>query len=279
MPIRDKQIGQSMRNSKMDKYQKFLIANLRFNLGEYISNEKVPFETKEEFDDYKKSSSYSSVSAFYIDNYESSLTLDQGEDYHKTKFLLFASSQTISSMMLIEGTTQEKAKIILYPKGYALFSLPIDFLSPKETLRIEFNNNVANPLNVTIKYKFADKKAWDDKAEKEDRDQLIKAMNISLRTGVDLINVFFQPCNDKVKETDVELYSASSDREPINYQKLGLFKVDQGMNMKSITGLAFGLYALKVIQKDSQGNVVIASDFIDFKISKPNYGGLGLIRG
>ena len=80
-----------------------------------------------------------------------------------------------------------------------------------------------------------------------------------------LVNVYFQPCTDECAKTVIELYSQG--------MLLGKFNVEEGLFFKSITGLAYGSYEIKVIQYDKNGKELFASDPYPFKLSTPNYGG------
>lgn len=109
------------------------------------------------------------------------------------------------------------------------------------------------------------KSLQDYKKEQERKDNLFKMANIKVSTGVDLVNIYFQPCCDEYKYTEIALYKEN--------MLLAKYKVDEETFFKSIGGLAFGTYEFILKQFDKKNNIILETDKISFSISAPNYSG------
>ena len=116
-----------------------------------------------------------------------------------------------------------------------------------------------------MKYVEADKDIYYAKKEQERKDNLLETASIKVATGVDLVNVYFQPCCDNYARTEIVLY-----KDDIMLAK---YKVDEETFFKSISGLAYGKYEFILKQFDDKGNIILETDKISFSISPPNYGG------
>ena len=83
-----------------------------------------------------------------------------------------------------------------------------------------------------------------------------------VRVGNQLLNAYFQPCCDMVVYTKVELYYREADQK----QLMRKYKVEEDSFFLSINGLAYGDYAVKVIQYDENQNILIESDYCNVSI-------------
>ena len=150
-------------------------------------------------------------------------------------------------------------------EGKRAFIVPISFQNRATKLKITYKHNFIDPIVFELEYKESSKEVYYQKVAENNRKSLIEKAQIKLATGNDLVNVYFQPCTDECAKTVIELYSQG--------MLLGKFNVEEGLFFKSITGLAYGSYEIKVIQYDKNGKELFASDPYPFKLSAPNYGG------
>lgn len=252
----------------MDKYQSYIMKNCKPSLyGKCFS----PQGDIQSFD------------VVFDDSY--TLTLYQHENITFINYMLYIQYKVtvIDSIFAIRNTQQVKLK-----NGEdQILTLPIDFDNRFDCLKIVFKDNLADDVIIPLIYKKADKNAYYTRMEQEHRAELLKIADIKISTGADLVNVYFQPCAEKYSKAIVELYTATGKFEQqhipdvIPYgvkiappkllggtinMLIGQFKVEQGMFFKSITGLAHGVYAIKLRQFDENNNELLKSDELFFVI-------------
>ena len=90
------------------------------------------------------------------------------------------------------------------------------------------------------------------------KEALLAAAAIKCSTGADLVNIYFQPCNNDYARTEIVLYRDD--------QMLAKYKVDEECFFKAITGLAYGTYKFILKQYDKDNNIILESDKIAFTI-------------
>ena len=175
----------------------------------------------------------------------------------------------IESKHLTEKTCNLKFEkfIEAVKQGLRVFKIDLDFNDRIEAIRFEYKFNIVEPVEVDIEYHEADKDRYYKKVAAEERQSLINAAQLRVATGADLVNVYFQPCNDNYGSTVIELYSITG-----GATLLGKFKVEEGMFFKSITGLAYGSYKVIVSQLDKEGKQLFKSDDMPFVIGNGGYG-------
>jgi hypothetical protein len=148
------------------------------------------------------------------------------------------------------------------PKG--LF-LPISFDNKIDFIKIVFKNNLADDFIFSVLYEEADKEKYYALKQQERKNELLKNDSIKVSTGIDLVNIYFQPCCEEYARTEIVLYKDN--------MMLAKYKVDEETFFKSINGLAFGKYEFILKQFDDKGNVILETDKMNFSLSSPNYGG------
>jgi hypothetical protein len=245
----------------MDKYQRKILAR-----GVFIYLK----DSKEEYDG-------DSFKAWPAD----SLTIQQDADYHKTRYCL-----SIVSILPLEIFVGRKGrwsknnsfmdKSLPHEDTFAVrWNIDIDFDDRIDQIKIAFLNNIADDCVIDLNYQESDKEAFDKMKEQADEKALIQSMNVRVTTGESLINVMFSEASSNVAKTIVTLYM----RDNQNGRSLmGTFPVEKGMMFKSIPGLAFGRYSIKVAQVDAKDQFIAASDYVDVELRQPNYGGKPVIR-
>ncbi len=232
----------------MNKYQEFLLQNIRFYLiSSSICDSNKNFEVK------------------YSDNI---LTIKQLSDITVTNGCVFVMGNGIDSVFAVNGAT-EVAWEDTSDKRYTIKKINFDFNDTFESVRIKFANDIADDVIIPVKFIEADKEVYYAKKAKEARDALIKAAQVKHAMGSDLINIYFQPCSNNYSKTVIFLYREN--------QLMAKYKVDEDEFFKSISGLAYGTYTYELAQYDTAGTEIIKTDMITFKISKPNYGGKPII--
>lgn len=260
----------------MDKYQSYIMKNYKPSLyGKCFSPQGDIHSFKVVFD-----ASYT-------------ITLCQHENITFSNYSLYieCKSTIVECVCGVRGTEQVVSRLgeRQVRAGWQTTVLPIDFSVPFDSLRIVFKDNLVDDIIIPIIYQAADKDAYYARIEQERAAELLKNANIKVSTGADLVNIYFQPCTSTYSKAVIELYTATGKFEQehisgpmpifdgmafappkllggtINIM-IGQFEVDHGVFFKSITGLAHGVYAIKLIQFDEGNNELLKSDELFFVI-------------
>ena len=140
-------------------------------------------------------------------------------------------------------------------------NIPVDFDKPAKELKLYFIDDFADTLSIKLKFVAADKDLYDAKMLDILIKERIKTANTKVSTGIDLVNIYFQPCCADYVCTEITLYKDN--------MMLAKYKVDEEMFFKSITGLAFGEYEFILKQFDKDKNVLIETQKTSFFITMP----------
>ena len=212
---------------------------------------------------------------------DDSITVVQDKDYHRTKYTIDIRSVVLSSVEFVKGPSavafavQKDSSLAKEGKDVDQFTGIVDFDDRATAIRLHFKNDLADPLTLALHYQESDKEAFDEETEKTRVADLMKAMNVRVTTGESLINVMFSQVSPDVAKTIITLYMRDNHD---GRSLMGTFPVEQGMLFKSISGLAFGRYSIKVAQVDAKEQFIAASDYVDVELRQPNYGGKPVIR-
>jgi len=223
----------------MDKYQEALLKTSRAYIG---------FSVKEHLRN----------SGIYEDE---KIILKQNPDITINDYALYISNISVEAVFAIKGVSKipfTAQADPTYRETRTRFYLPINFDDKIDSVLIEFKNNLADTLTIPVVYEEADKQAYYAQKEQERKDALLAAAAIKCSTGADLVNIYFQPCNNDYARTEIILYR--------DEQMLAKYKVDEECFFKAITGLAYGTYKFILKQYDKDNNVILESDPASFKI-------------
>lgn len=238
----------------MNKYQKFILERTLC----FISKDM-------EVNDKK------AVTNYVNDNDE--FMIQQDENYNIKKHNIIVGGLSIDSIE-IDGKKDDKMNLAV-----------VDFDNRAKEITFNFANNVAEPLTLKLKFIESDHASFDAKEAESNRQNLMAAANIKLAAGADLVNVYFQPVTENYSYTVIELYLAQGNFEKQHISSgvayklppakllggtieslLGKFKVEDGMFFKAITGLANGVYGVKITEFDKSEKPLFSSDVMFFVI-------------
>lgn len=185
--------------------------------------------------------------------------LRQNEDITIKDYILYICNDVINSVFAVEGSIETPVKQEQNP-GFSCpgkdnrnrFYLPIDFDHKIDSIRIVFENNLADDLILPVEYVEADKEAYFAQKEKERKEALFAATAIKCSTGADLVNIYFQPCCEEYARTEITLYRDN--------QMLAKYTVDEDCFFKSIGGLAYGKYGFVLKQFDKSGKEILETE-------------------
>lgn len=203
--------------------------------------------------------------------------IEQSENAYIEKYNVTLHNPAISNIEI------DKIKI---DSQNHVFHFILDFTKKSKTIHFDFLDNIADPMNLEIQYNEKSKEDWDEKSKIDQWKELEPKAQIKVSTGIDLVNIYFQPCSDDYGKTVIELFTAigkwSEHPRVIGRgmtfvpsllsatidKLMGKFTVEDGMFFKSITGLALGAYGFRLSQYSSKGSLLFTSDYRFFAIQK-----------
>lgn len=183
------------------------------------------------------------------------LRIIQSTDADITAFPMLIS---INGVVKLEILKKDWEEISASKNGYRLTA---DFGDRFSGMRLSFVNNIAAPIEFNVEYIESDKEQWENTLKDRYIEGLFQAANVSVATGADLVNIYFQPCSDEYAKTEIILY-----RDNLMLAK---YRGDEEMFFKSITGLAYGNYTFILKQYDKNDKMLLETEHIEFSIT-PN---------
>lgn len=179
----------------------------------------------------------------------------------------------------------DKIEVLKEDKWYEIHKnntiyIELSFVKKASQIKFSFKNNIADDYIINIEFIESDKEQYYAKKEQERKEALIKNTQIKHSTGADLVNIYFQPCNEQCVKTEIELWIAKGKRENhhgmLAYvprliggepeQLMAKYIIEEGIYFKAINGLAKGVYGYKIKQYDKDNNIIMESEFNYFDI-------------
>ena len=226
----------------MDKYQKFVLDHI----GCCVS-------VKEEL------SFNASLTGFI--NADGEFEVKQNENYNiKKHFIYFKDKGEQLSSVKIDEKTAGSVEL----DGRKLIRAEVDFDKPAKEIRFEFADGICEPLTCKLKFIQVDHGIYDSKVQAK----INASVKPEHKTGVDLVNIYWNLVSDKVVESQVNLYFVSQTGERV----IGKYKETE-ISFKSVTGLAFGRYCYEIIEFGKDGKELARTGKVYFDLVMPNYSG------
>lgn len=201
------------------------------------------------------------------------IVLEQNENYNLTKYII-----SIHQASVVKVEYQKNNQICLGNKiDEYQHTIELDFNDKIESIKLYFTLDIVDPVDIKVEYIDVDKSIYDTKLQVEHQKELTEKANIEVKTGGNVIKVNFQPINDLFLYSKVELYSVSekviNGKRNKTYQLMAKYKTPEDVYFHSITGLAYGKYAVILIEYDANNNAIYKSDYIEVSLNAPNYSG------
>jgi len=251
----------------MDKYQKFLL-------------ERVPGYVLST-DDLATVNGKRSLALLL--NEKDELVVKQDENYNIKKHFIILGGSLVASAELDGKSYKAKDAPEGSPYDGKAIVIPVDFDNRAKALKLSFKDELADSVTLKLVFEESDHAAYDSKVEEQNRQALLEKAQIKIATGNDLVNIYFNPANDNYATAKIELYTATGSFEQHHgsvihqgwkprllggtvERLIAKYSVEEGMFFKAITGLAHGVYGVKVIQYDSNNKVILESDIEFFAI-------------
>ncbi len=242
----------------MDKYQKYILekygirSNFIFHRCNPIVENKLVNEGIVQYGEF--------------DIESDSFIIKQDEDINLLEYaLVLVNKIDIFSNIAVCKNNEWIDIALTMENNVPTYKIIVNFNDRIEKIKFEFKNQLADDYIISVCYQEADKEKYYAKKEQERKDNLFTTANIKVSTGVDLVNIYFQPCCDEYARTEIALYKEN--------MLLAKYKVDEEIFFKSISGLAFGKYEFVLKQLDKDSNLLLETNKISFSLVKPNYGG------
>lgn len=159
------------------------------------------------------------------------IILKQVEDINKKKYFLFVYNTNFKNVYYTKYNNKIAA-LIKSNEGLTAFGIELDFDDKISEITIEFKNDMAEPLTLSLEFVDADEEAYYDKIKQQENQGKLSKLNVSHLCGNDLVTIKFQNSCEYVSFTQILLFDDKK-------QPMGVFKVDEGMLFKSITNLAY----------------------------------------
>lgn len=175
---------------------------------------------------------------------ENEIVFTQNEDYKVTSYIFELTNNAIESIE-VDGQPYF---------GSGAFKITIDFNLKKSKLTVRFKNNFADPCVFDLKYIDADKSSFDAKVDEENKIRLLHTAKIHVKVGIDLLNVYWCNCCKDVAYTRVTLL------EKEDNHLLAIYDSEPNIYFKSIAGLAFNDYIIKVEQFTKDNKIIISTE-------------------
>lgn len=180
-------------------------------------------------------------------------------------FIIFGAEKAL----ITYKNGEEKSLMFQMRTDYKVPVAVCDFTydNPIITIIFKFGFNIIDDIKINVNTIIKEEPLVDNKNV---LDKKLKAnMNMSVATGVDLINVYFQPCSSDYSYTKVEFYKDG--------KNLAKYKIDGEVFFWCIPNLAFGSYEIKIAQYNKNDAVLVESEMKSVTLKLPNYSGMHVI--
>ena len=261
----------------MDKYQKYILEKYGIGLN-FIFHRCNPIVEN-------KLVNEGIVQYGEFDIESDSLTIKQDEDINLVEYaLVFVNRIDMISNISIYKNNEWIDVDLTMENNLPTYKIIVNFNDRIEKIKFAFKNQLADDYSLSVCYQEADKEKYYAKKEQERKDNLLKTADIKVSTGVDLVNIYFQPCCDKYDYTEIQLYIPKDFvtvggpygpvQKPSTWSMIKKCKVDPEEFYKSINGLANGKYSFILKQYDKDNTIILETGYIEFTISKPKIHGI-----
>lgn len=245
----------------MDKYQEYLFKSIR------VSTQLATKKEAPGCSYYNKKYIYDNeAGAKEFTFKDGKITLTQNDNYHLHKYEIIISHPKLQDVWIMsKGNKISGEKVDDVTK-----SITVDFDDKSPSIFVSFSDNLADAIEIPIIYVDADKTAWDEKILKEHKEQLAEIVNINVVSGDSLINILYNPLNDKYSYSVVTLYYAFTKQgeKDKTYQTMGSFKSEKDKFFIPIINLGYASYAIVLKQYDSDNKVIYESEKIEFTLKR-----------
>lgn len=174
---------------------------------------------------------------------ESSLTLQQNENYKIVQYLFKIVNPAIEKILIDDKTFKPLKSVI---------SFDVDFNAPFKKAVIYFINDVAEPLELAAVYNYSDRVAFDTKMDYEIAEKNRENMHLALLSDSSLLNIFFKKSNESVTNIELKVEAVFASEKYIVLQET----IATNIEFKAVNHLTAGQYFVTIVEKDSSNNII-----------------------
>ncbi len=266
----------------MDKYQHYLIYGSKIDNRNYNSYATVYGYARKDLVDFEKGLMDIPQSTFFLpvkgkQMLEDTITIQQDEDITFTKYTYCIKNIAIETVYAVYQDENVPFDTVTTTYGNikdSFFYHDFDFDHRANCIKIVFKDHLADDLVIPIQFIEADKEAYYARKAAERRAQLIENASIHHATGRDLVNIYFQPCDETYHHTEIWLY-VKAQKAP---QFMAKYKVDKDFFFLSVDGLACSTYSYILKQFDASEKLIFETEPSEFSIAITQTTGLQRLK-
>lgn len=242
----------------MDKYQEYLFKSLRVSTT-LAAKKPVP----NTYNCFAYDNTAGAKSFAFKDG---KISITQNDNYHLHEYELLVTHPKLGDIWITKSNNKVAGEAV----NETTKKIAVDFDDKSASLYVSFRDNLADAIEIPIEYSDADKSAWDAKMDREYKEHLADIVNIKIISGDSLINVLYNPLNDKYLYCEVTLYYAYTKQGDKNksYQLMGTFRSEKDRFYIPIANLGYSTYAIDLKQYDEHDKPIYESERIDFNLSR-----------
>lgn len=248
----------------MNKYQKFYLDKVDLKDSNWLGYRSI------------NNMENSKIFKLKINRTNLSITITQNKNPNDLSYEILISRRFCSAVEYYKN--KKWTKMEACATG-SIIAIPVDFKDKTTKIKLYFLNNIVDDLVLDVEYNAMTKEeeeAYYENERKKHQEMMVAKANINIRTGVDLVNIFFQPCDESYKSSKIQLFFVGHNNEPKVQFRIAEFDVEKEMMYKKISDLAPGLYAIKLIQFNDKNQEIFVSDEILFEIDNMRFGSYNL---
>lgn len=257
----------------MDKYQEYLVEELRVSAELAEKREVLTVNPRSASKSWEYDTTAGLKSLSFCDG---TITLIQNDNYHLHLYELKFSHPKIRAVQVSMGKGNHLVaakKIVRHGKPEitdVTWVAEVDFDNKASHILLSFEDDIVDPIKIPLVFVDADKAAWDAKIEAENRKHLAEAVNLVITKGDSLINVLFQPVDDRYSRSAIKLFYVYTDPEnQKHYQFMGEFYSSEGLYFIPICNLGYGSYGIEYRQYAADGSLIYEADRMEFAYHNP----------
>ena len=228
----------------MDKYSQYALKTIKYKI-------------------FKESVSQSNLIS-EENNLQEVITVKQNYNYTIDQYYIAFIGNSISSITFDKKTYNNSETNSEVDVFQPCIIVPVIYSKKIDSLVLELQGGILDPISISMQYEDADKKVFDEKMYAEKQAKYKKTMHFTCRTGASLVNLHWQNACDEVASTEISFF-AEIDGQTMLIEKKE-FSSDAFFH--SIINLAYGYYKAVITQKDETGKTIITAE-LTIQISNP----------
>lgn len=236
----------------MDKYQEFLAKELEIAV---VEAKKLSSNDGDGLNRTSGAKNYSFR--------DGRLEITQNDNYNVNEYeVLISNSPTIDKVWIVQDGVEIQSTL----RDERVRKIIVDFNKKAPCLNISFKNNLADPIEIPIKYIEADKAKWDETVKKELSIKLAQKVNVHFIKGDSFVDIVFTPVNDNYDHTKITLFYKYTEKGSSYTQLMGEYESGKERFFIPVLNLGHGSYVIHLRQFGEHNNAIYESDELNFSL-------------